>query len=150
MKPDIKAQWVAALRSGEYEQGKGVLREIDNDGTLGGYCCLGVLCDLAVKAGVIPEPTIKTYDHGPKEVLYDEADAILPSSVAEWAGLIEPDEADSRPICAPIVTLPKAHSVAEFFLLGDEDDAKEVELTGLNDETDLGFAGIADLIEASL
>lgn len=36
----LRDRWIAALRSGEYEQGYGALREI------GGYCCLGVLADL--------------------------------------------------------------------------------------------------------
>ena len=46
MNPQIKAQWVADLRSGQYEQGNGYLNA---DGKL---CCLGVLCEQAVKAGV--------------------------------------------------------------------------------------------------
>lgn len=37
MNPDIKADWVAALRSGEYKQGQGTLRRGDK------FCCLGVL-----------------------------------------------------------------------------------------------------------
>ncbi len=37
MKPDIKAQWLEALRSGKYKQGRGMLyRE-------GKYCVIGVL-----------------------------------------------------------------------------------------------------------
>jgi hypothetical protein len=40
MNPEVKARWVAALRSGEYKQGKGALR-LNNK-----FCCLGVLCDL--------------------------------------------------------------------------------------------------------
>lgn len=40
MTPDLKEQWVAALRSGEYKQGPGWLRRGDK------FCCLGVLCDL--------------------------------------------------------------------------------------------------------
>ncbi len=40
MDAQLKAQWIAALRSGEYRQGEGKLR----DG--GNYCCLGVLCDI--------------------------------------------------------------------------------------------------------
>ena len=40
MKQDIKDKWVAALRSGEYPQTTGSLRDEE------GYCCLGVLCDL--------------------------------------------------------------------------------------------------------
>ncbi len=41
MKQDVAEKWVKALRSGEYEQGKYVLRTTD-----GRYCCLGVLCKL--------------------------------------------------------------------------------------------------------
>lgn len=42
LKPEIKAAWLTALRSGEYEQGRGAL----NRG--GKFCCLGVLCDVMV------------------------------------------------------------------------------------------------------
>ena len=41
MNPAIKAEWVKALRSGNYAQGKGNLRTFDDK-----YCCLGVLCDI--------------------------------------------------------------------------------------------------------
>ena len=34
-------KWTDALRSGEYKQGQGQLREADT------YCCLGVLCDVS-------------------------------------------------------------------------------------------------------
>ena len=52
MNPDIKVRWVEALRSGRYEQARGVLRkQIDDQGRVG-YCCLGVLCDLYVGLGV--------------------------------------------------------------------------------------------------
>lgn len=43
MNPEIKAKWIAALRSGKYRQGKGVLRRADE------FCCLGVLCDVVRK-----------------------------------------------------------------------------------------------------
>lgn len=39
MTPELKAKWVAALRSDEFQQGYGTLRN-DHRGT---YCCLGVL-----------------------------------------------------------------------------------------------------------
>lgn len=42
MRNVTKEEWVTALRSGEYRQGKGFLRNSDDE-----YCCLGVLCDLA-------------------------------------------------------------------------------------------------------
>lgn len=77
MNEEIKAQWTAALRSGEYEQGREYL---SSDGK---FCCLGVLCDLAVRAGIIEQYTTYTpyTDYGQGD------DEILPSEVAAWAGL---------------------------------------------------------------
>lgn len=40
MNPEKKALWVAALRSGRFPQVRGSLH------TLGGYCCLGVACEI--------------------------------------------------------------------------------------------------------
>lgn len=37
---DLVKRWLEALRSGEYKQGRGMLRSQN------GYCCLGVVCDL--------------------------------------------------------------------------------------------------------
>ena len=51
MNPLIKAKWVSALRSGEFKQGTMQLRTLDDK-----YCCLGVLCALAVREGVIDPP----------------------------------------------------------------------------------------------
>ena len=45
MTPELKARWVAALRSGEYEQGGGALRR-SRPQRPDEFCCLGVLCDL--------------------------------------------------------------------------------------------------------
>lgn len=41
MDPVKKAEWLKALRSGEYQQGMRRLRNIHNK-----YCCLGVLADI--------------------------------------------------------------------------------------------------------
>lgn len=41
MKKELKDKWIAALRSGEYRQGKSKLKTDS-----GGYCCLGVLADI--------------------------------------------------------------------------------------------------------
>lgn len=57
MNAELKAKWVAALRSGEYRQGQGVLKT-----SKGEYCCLGVLCDIR---GIELDPDA---DHGS---LYD-------------------------------------------------------------------------------
>lgn len=40
MKQEIAQKWIAALRSGEYKQGKNVLYDARDNS----YCCLGVLC----------------------------------------------------------------------------------------------------------
>lgn len=45
MKPEIKAKWIEALRSGKYKQGTGVLRGKDLSGKTR-HCCLGVLCEI--------------------------------------------------------------------------------------------------------
>lgn len=53
---EVYQLWIDALRSGEYKQANSELRgrvykdEDDDVGTLG-FCCLGVLCDLASKDG---------------------------------------------------------------------------------------------------
>jgi hypothetical protein len=46
MNVEMKQKWVAALRSGNYKQGEGRLRDSRNC-----YCCLGVLCDIS-KRGI--------------------------------------------------------------------------------------------------
>lgn len=45
MNTDLAIQWSAALRSGEYKQGKDRLHDPDNNT----YCCLGVLCHIEGK-----------------------------------------------------------------------------------------------------
>lgn len=75
----VKADWVAALRSGEYAQGFGALNKN------GKYCCLGVLCELAVKEGILPPPVegpVSTFGYGrvPNRTT-------LPGEVLVWTGL---------------------------------------------------------------
>lgn len=43
MKQELKDKWIAALRSGEYQQGRAQLY----DEATGAFCCLGVLCKVA-------------------------------------------------------------------------------------------------------
>ncbi len=53
MKKELRDKWVAALRSGNYKQGRQKLHvRLGNDHE---YCCLGVLCDVAgVQMGEAP------------------------------------------------------------------------------------------------
>ncbi len=76
MNKEIKERWIKALNSGEYKQGTTFLNGPN------GYCCLGVLCDLAAKDGL-----------GEWEGVYGSKTFIssswnLPSMVNEWAGYI--------------------------------------------------------------
>lgn len=88
MNPEIKQLWIDALRSGEYEQGAAYLRAVGKDGLPDTFCCLGVLTDLAVKAGVIPEGGPDIVDGLPCRVYGEDAVMnMLPSEVMEWADI---------------------------------------------------------------
>lgn len=124
MNPEIKAQWVAALRSGEYRKGTGALRDSDDN-----FCCLGVLCDLAAKAGVgewsgsgpVRLGAIRFKGQGDLEWERDT----LPLSVQAWSGLGRSN---------PVATIETGEGVP---------------LAELNDNG-AQFARLADLIEESL
>lgn len=77
MNPEVKAKWVAALRSGEYQQGTGALKSDDK------YCCLGVLCDIFAKETGKDWTALK--DSPVME--FDGATGLPPNAVSEWAGL---------------------------------------------------------------
>jgi len=125
MNQDVKAEWVKALRSGEYKQNceYSVLRTADNT-----FCCLGVLTDLAVKAGVLPEGEYndleKRYDYQNSDMPNDVNAAYLPVAVINWA-----DVHISNPIIKP----------------GSNNDTA----AGQNDGG-TSFSEIADLIEQHL
>ena len=79
MKPQIGEMWVAALRSNRFEQGKGALV----NATRAKYCCLGVLCELAIQ-NEVPVKVRLTSDG---EMAYGDGTAFPPPEVCEWAGL---------------------------------------------------------------
>lgn len=70
-------KWVEALRSGEYKQGKGALRNGDQ------FCCLGVACELAIKDGV--KLNVELSENGITG--YDLCIGHLPTKVASWLNL---------------------------------------------------------------
>lgn len=81
MNQQIKQSWLGALRSGDYQQTRGRLRDTT------GFCCLGVLCDLYAK-----EKNLK-WEEYPLQMgcgyrLYDES-CTLPKQVMDWSGLQE-------------------------------------------------------------
>src|SRR5689334_5152197 len=92
LKPEVKAKWTAALRSGKYKQGYRQLRVnqyvSDERGILlpkekqtYHYCCLGVLADLAVAEGVCTWDDQSVVVNGTGEKAWD----VLPLGVVDWA-----------------------------------------------------------------
>ena len=75
MKPKIKKLWIEALTSGEYKQGRNMLRT-----PRGSFCCLGVLCDLHDKSK-------KRKKSNWSNMIYLGNGLVLPQEVREWAGL---------------------------------------------------------------
>lgn len=83
MKADIRAKWVDALRNGDYKQGKDFLQSDS------GFCCLGVLCDIAKEetGGEWSKDGLSEYENRNGVVAFHGATATLPPLVREWAGL---------------------------------------------------------------
>lgn len=154
---EIIKEWVAALRSGEYEQARGALkeyREFDpSRGEFGEYvnlekgrfCCLGVLCDLAERKGIVKgKPDVLG-----STVMFDGTGGLPPLSVENWAGIpawevtmpdglaqpqVEPEPCsdDGCQVCEPAPWLPPQ---------------KRIGLATLNDNHEWNFNEIADIIE---
>lgn len=144
MNPDVKAKWLQKLRSGEYDQGRFFLRRKGrSEAEADRYCCLGVLCEVAVEEGVIP-PAVSGHSWGDYRYMYDDgSEQALPDAVADWAGLddglgtLVPGVARLESACpcasCRIGGIPEAHTLAE-----------------LNDDLGYTFDQIADVIEERL
>ena len=83
-----RKDWVSALRSGQYKQGRGYLRSKNNE-----YCCLGVACELAGVEAVLSlrdrdeEEDEDTYYYGD---VYDVNNSmLLPIDVISYYGLTD-------------------------------------------------------------
>jgi hypothetical protein len=77
MNQEVKRKWVGMLRSGDFVQGMGTLRQKTDNGYM--HCCLGVLCEL--------------YSQEVGNILFKEDGEFggswndLPYDVAVWAGI---------------------------------------------------------------
>jgi hypothetical protein len=88
----IISTWLKALRGQlptKYKKVTGSLCKVTSTGKVKGHCCLGVLSDLAAKAGIIDMPDFSEYhDIGyDTSVWYDGSDSKLSDTVLHWAGL---------------------------------------------------------------
>lgn len=85
-KQKARKAWVRVLRSGKYKQGYGLLHY--QRGETERFCCLGVLCDLAVKKGIISKDDVDSHAVGSTIVFsYQSEETGLPPDVTNWIGL---------------------------------------------------------------
>ena len=75
MNPEVKQRWLAALRSGFYQQGKHSLSKG------GAFCCLGVLCDLHSK-----ETGTQWLAREGDNMYFDDT-SYVPEHIFSWAGI---------------------------------------------------------------
>jgi hypothetical protein len=87
MNQEVKQKWIAALRSGEYSQGNMRLKITEAAPSWADkHCCLGVLCEIGVKEGVIDG--------------FNGANAYPPREITNWLGVeyitdVKPPKSDT-------------------------------------------------------
>lgn len=135
MNPKVKQKWMKALRSGKYSQAKNVLKS-----TKGGFCCLGVLCDLAAKEGV--GSWEETTNCGQPQNNFvcnkmtgDTSSSTLPLAVRVWAGMRT--SSGSFPLDLQVNTHNEVGDIRRACSLVDLNDARRK----------LNFDEIADVIQ---
>lgn len=127
-------KWVEALRSGEYQQGKGHLTVLDADGNKF-YCCLGVACEVSgvtepagqVESPNTGDPILAWKGTLAYEAEHDGDDSLFfpPQEVLDWLGIDEYN---------PVLVLGPE--------LGYDAEASDA-----NDTRNMTFEQIADAIE---
>lgn len=133
---EARKLWIDALRSGEYTQTKSVLHDL----TDGGYCCLGVACDVYQKhvGGLTIEDKETVTGNGwfipiaNRNIRhYDGEGAYLPQKVAEWLNI-------SR---TGVYTMPAPENATPNRMTND--------LAYCNDMLNYNFEKIAEVIETA-
>lgn len=150
MNPEIKTRWVAALRSGNYRQGKKKLAQQMTRTMPMTHCCLGVLCELAVEDGIIEAMNHPSGASG--QVRYfggpnNWKATALPPAVSEWAGFgDERDSLRSDPKLLSVSLLDfRGQSVQRAVSCSEANDGNTVD-----DVAPRTFEQIADLIKENL
>lgn len=124
-------KWAAALRSGEYKQGRDSLRMKSEQGALH-FCCLGVLCDLVAK-------------ENPAVVWRDGWHAMSVVELRDPAQNYKPEERANMlqvpPAICDIVGMRSGDPIVDI------DAAVPHSLSSLNDTCNYSFTDIADVID---
>jgi hypothetical protein len=123
MDKELKAAWIAALRSGDFGQGSGVLLQ---DGR---HCCLGVLCDIDSRVEMVRT-----------DGRYYRAQFDLPKGVA-----ITDMRSGEATLKVGGYNLPPEYRKALGISISEES-----KLVHLNDMESKSFVEIADYIEENL
>lgn len=79
MNEEFKKEWVEALESDKFTQGRGLLH------TPSGLCCLGVACYLLEKKGVLTKTILK--EDNVVRYGIEENPALLPKEAIEYMGV---------------------------------------------------------------
>jgi hypothetical protein len=126
MNPQVKEKWLTALRSGEYKQTDGALRDSK------GFCCLGVLCDVYTKENNKEWECVVFSDEATGHYWkFDGSMETLPQTVIDWAEL-DDNCPEVRYVIDPNYTIDDKYLIAD-----------------LNDRG-INFKVLADLIEEQL
>lgn len=159
--------WIDALRSGDYTQTSGTLERWTPESPLEieagrrgeikkivKNCCLGVVCDVAIKNGLKLDTNRKAresdgkitwpeYDYKdlgglqlvPIDIDFNNCSSYLPYDVAEWLGFTDGKEVDTNPTVAGVRKNPPAETF------------RARRLSQWNDTFGWTFADIADALE---
>jgi hypothetical protein len=136
MKAEYKAKWVAALRSGEYPQGYGQLKDDQ-----GRFCCLGVLSD--VVRDELNARWVKGVGLGDAEGYDIPGGELSCSTLPQNVKMLTDMPNSSGTFPSGYDTRPEwdAYSGREYT------KGMYIGLTDLNDNEELTFDQIADVIE---
>jgi len=155
MKEHVQKRWADALRSGTYTKCRGRLAMWSPYTGQSAYCALGVLVDLARLDGVsivydMDSPNdddgleevsrlgfgVPNDDTDWYEVRLNQMESSLPDEVLDWAGLTDG---------SPTLFFSTNDNIVLFnkYSVGNDEES----ITFLNDEADIDFTTLGDLIE---
>lgn len=154
MKQEIIDRWIAKLRSGEYTQTNGFLQNtVDRLDRPVGYCCLGVLCEIAVEDGILSK---ETWDTG--SIAYGTEEdfgvgeyqmSFLPSSSAEYFGRnAAAANVDVTNVYFDVTDVQEKLDMQDVSSYDRFGDKIVLSASTLNDHHKFTFNDIADLLEA--
>lgn len=133
-----KAQWIAALRSGDFKQGHSCLQTSRQT-----FCCLGVACEIAAKENIV-EFVVNDYGSGYRQYSNNNdalINSTLPDPVSAWLGLFDMN---------PSVVVKDLPADLYEKVRKTGWSTSTISLVELNDSIMFNFNQIADVIEACL